>query len=243
MNADLDRRVAERTQAIERLQEHLLTIADQTQQRIAQDLHDDVGQELTGLSLKIETLVEALGGDARCGKLAADVLANLERTKDKVRSLARQILPIEIELNSLPGALERLAADTARGRAAACTFRGAHSAATFRGRVAAQLYRIAQEAVSNAVRHSQARNIRIDLAEDGGRTRLCVSDDGRGMPANGRAAEGLGIRIMHYRASLLGGTLEIGPAAGGGTAVTCLLPTGGNGPPATKGNRKRQEKL
>ena len=90
------------------LQEHLLRIADQMQQRIAQDLHDDLGQELTGLGLKVETLAEGLAAEGSpASKLAADVHAVVERTRSKIRGLARRILPVEIELNSLPGGSAR----------------------------------------------------------------------------------------------------------------------------------------
>lgn len=233
------------------LQEHLLTIADQTQQRIAQDLHDDVGQEMTGLALKAETLAEAMGagdprcgpsggagaaapcafpGDVRhrCGALAADLLAAANRTQTKIRSLARRILPVELELNSLPGALDQLCREAARGAEVDCEFRNSHSAETFDARIAAQLYRIAQEAIANAIRHARPRKIRIELAETGGQTVLRVSDDGRGIPAPQRLAGGLGLRTMNYRADLIGAALEISPGPGGrGTVVTCRLPAAG----------------
>jgi PAS domain S-box-containing protein len=209
------------------LQEHLLKIADQMQQKIAQDLHDDVGQEMTGLGLKVETLAEVLDPiDKRYSKLAADVKANVARVHGKIRTLAHRILPIEIELNSLPGALERLANESARGSQARCLFHNYHPAATFEGGVAAQLYRIAQEAVANAIRHGKPRKIDVELAVDNGHTRLSISDDGRGISSDNGAPAGLGMRIMRYRAGLIGGTLEVGPAAGKGTMVTCLVPGG-----------------
>jgi signal transduction histidine kinase len=230
-----------------KLQEHLLTIADQMQQRIAQDLHDDVGQEMTGLALKAETLAEMLdpgnpcreasngksaaalyanhsGDRDRAGALAADLLVAAKRTQDKVRGLARRILPIELELNSLPGALERLC-DAARGAGLGCAFRNSHPDETFGGRIAAQLYRIAQEAIANAIRHARPRNIRIKLAKSRGQTLLSVSDDGCGMPPQAEAGGGLGMRIMRYRAGLIGAALELSPGSGGrGTTVTCRLP-------------------
>ncbi len=229
------------------LQENLLTIADRMQQRIAQDLHDDVGQEMTGLALKAETLAEALaegnGHSAasngavraafgavplqlrrRAGALAEDLLAAVHRTQQKVRSLARRILPIELELNSLPGALERLC-DAARGAGLGCTFSNSHPDEIFDGRIAAQLYRITQEAIANAIRHARPRNIRIELATNGGQTLLTVSDDGCGMPPQGCAGSGLGMGIMRYRAGLIGAALEVSPGRGGrGTDVTCRLP-------------------
>jgi signal transduction histidine kinase len=245
------------------LQEHLLTIADQMQQRIAQDLHDDVGQEMTGLALKAETLAEVLGPDdsrcaaqtgngaegallcglphdarRRCGALAADILTATKRTQGKIRSLAHRILPIEIELNSLPGALERLANESGQAGRVDCTFQNAQPEATFDARIATQLYRIAQEALANAIRHAQPRKIHIKLAETRGGTQLCITDDGRGMPAE-VTGRGLGLRIMHYRAGLLGAMLDITPGRGGqGTAVTCQLPTAKS--PPTPRKRRRE---
>jgi PAS domain S-box-containing protein len=223
MNEVLEERVRQRTAAIQEFQEHLLRIADQTQQRIAQDLHDDLGQELTGLSLRAETLAEILAGGApHAAKLAADVLAAVERARSKVRNLARRVLPIEIELNSLGGALARLAEDAASGARVACEFHNDHPETTFDSRIAMQLYRIAQEAVANALRHAQPKHVHIELADEQGQTVLQIADDGRGMPAE--AADGLGLRIMRYRAGMLGGTLEVLPGKGGGTVVVCRLP-------------------
>jgi signal transduction histidine kinase len=222
------------------LQEHLLRIADQTQQRIAQDLHDDLGQELTGLGLKAETLAESLrADDTPLGRLAADVMNAVERARAKVRSLARRVLPIEIELNSLGGAMARLAEETTCGSRVACTFHNAHPESTFDGRIAAQLYRIAQESVANAICHGQARNIRIELTDEDGRTRLQIVDDGRGLPADADKVDGLGLRIMRYRAGLLGGKLEVQPGARGGTSIVCLLPAAASGTMVSKVSKRK----
>jgi two-component system CheB/CheR fusion protein len=245
------------------LQEHLLCIADQMQHHIAQDLHDDVGQELTGLALKAETMAEAFdtmdsggaqltGNGAaasalrplpadvkhRCSALAVDILETTQRAQGKIRNLARRILPIELELNSLPGALRRLCDDAGRGARLSCEFRNSHPEETFEGRIAGQLYRIAQEAVANAIRHAQASCVRIELAKKRGHTLLSVVDDGQGMPAGAGAASGVGLRIMRYRAGLIGATLEIAPGPGGtGTAIICRLPA--DDPPSTVRKRRR----
>ena len=205
-------------------QEHLLTIAEEIQRGIAQDLHDDVGQELTGLGLKAETLAEMLGVTATpAGRLAADIAVAAERTRGKVRRFSRNMLPLELERGLLAGALGQLAATTTAGSHIACTFAGSQPPQLFDSRVATHLYRIAQEAVSNAVRHSGASQIHIALDQHQGVTELTITDDGAGLASESALAGGMGLRIMHYRAELIGAQLQLGPGPQGGTQVTCRL--------------------
>ena len=152
-------------------EEHLLSIAEDIQRGIAQDLHDDVGQELTGLGLKAATLAEMLApATTRAGKLAVDIAVALERTHDKIRWLCRGILPIELEEGLLAEALGQLTAATSESSRIRCEFACRHPDPVFDSRVSMHLYRIAQEAVSNAVRHSGAENIRIALRRKTRRT-------------------------------------------------------------------------
>ena len=147
-------RVIERAE----FEEHLLTIAEEIQRGISQDLHDDVGQELTGLGLKAQTLAEMLApATTPSGKLAADIAASVDRTHDKVRGLSRGMLPIELEEGLLAGALEQLAAATSGSSRIRCGFTCPHPDPVFDSRVSVHLYRIAQEAVTNALRHSGAQ--------------------------------------------------------------------------------------
>jgi PAS domain S-box-containing protein len=211
-------RVIERAQ----FEEYLLSVAEDIQRRIAQDLHDDVGQELTGLELKAETLVEMLSATAHpAGRLAADVAVAVQRTRRKVRGLSRGLLPVELEEGLLVDALGRLAAGATPGAPIACTFFCSHPNPVFDNRVATHLYRIAQEAVSNALRHSGAKNIRIALDQEQGQAVLSIEDDGRGLPASAPQAAGMGLRTMRYRAGLIGGKLEMGPGPRGGIQIVC----------------------
>ena len=204
--------------------EHLLTIAEEVQQGIAQDLHDDVGQELTGLGLKTETLAEMLApAETQAGKIAADVAAAVDRIRRKIRGLARGLLPNGIEEGLLADALGHLAAAATAGSQIACTFNCSHPDPVFDSRVATHLYRIAQEAVSNAVRHSGARNIRITVDQEDGETNLKIEDDGTGLSGDAPQAGGMGLRTMRYRAELIGGRLKIGRGPSGGTQVVCRL--------------------
>jgi signal transduction histidine kinase len=172
-------------------EEHLLTIAEDIQQGIAQDLHDDIGQELTGLSLKAATLADLLApATTPRGKLAADIASALDRTHDKVRGVCRGMLPIELEEGLLSSALEQLAAATSESSRVGCKFICRHPDPVLESRVSMHLYRIAQEAVANAVRHSRARRIRIVLAWRDGETTLRIEDDGTGLSSDRAQVEG-----------------------------------------------------
>jgi len=214
-------RVVERA----KFEEHLLTIAEEIRQGLSQDLHDDVGQELTGLGLKAQTLAEMLGtAKSRAGELAADIVAALERTHDKVRSLCRRMLPIELEEGLLFSALEQLAVATSRSSRIKCKFARSHPDPVFDRHVCVHLYRIAQEAVANALRHSGAQRLHITIDQEHGETALRIEDDGKGFSVKPIQTEGMGLRTMRYRAGLIGGKLEIGPGIYGGTQVVCWVP-------------------
>ena len=147
------------------LQQELLSIADAEQRRIGQDLHDDIGQELTGLAMKAETLSEIVTErQIPERELAADIVAGLDRTRSKVRALSRGMVPVEIDSNGLVDALERI---DRRDWATSITSPASSSAGIGRSRSmsrqATQLYHIAQEAITNALKHAQARNIQVTL--------------------------------------------------------------------------------
>ena len=201
--------------SVPRFEEHLLTIADEIRQGIAQDLHDDVGQELTGLGLKAATLAEMLPpAETPAGKLAAGVVATVKHAHDTVRGLSRGMLPLELEDGLLAVALEQLAAATSASSRIKCKFTCSQPDLVFDSRVSMHLYRIAQEAVANALRHSGAHSIRITLARENGEITLGIEDDGTGLPSEAVQAGGMGLRTMRYRAGLIGGKLEIGARPG-----------------------------
>jgi PAS domain S-box-containing protein len=207
-----------------KFEQYLLAIPEEIQEAIALDLHDDIGQEMTGLGLKARTLAEMLAGsETPAAKLAGDLAATVDRTRTKVRGLSRRLLPVELSEGLLPVAVGQLVAAVNTDSRIACTFRCTHPSAVFDSRVATQLYRIAQEAVSNALRHGGARNIRFALEQQDGETVFRVEDDGRGLSSSVVQASGMGLRTMQYRAGLIGGTLEVGPGPSGGTLVLCRL--------------------
>jgi PAS domain S-box-containing protein len=216
-------RVIERVE----FEEHLLTIAEQIQRRFAQDLHDDLGQELTGLALRMETLAEFLESSATpAGDLARTLTPIVERIRRKTRALSHGLLPAELEEGRLAEGLAKLVAGTTGNSPIRCMFTCVHPDIVLDSRIALHLYRIAQEAITNAVRHSGARQIEVTLEDHNRQIALSVHDDGQGMPDAARPSGGMGLRTMRYRAGLIGARLEVGPGSNGGTQVVCHVHCG-----------------
>ena len=204
------------------LERQILEVSAQEQQRIAQELHDGVGQELTGLTLMADALGKRLRPTAE-RKLAAKLAQGLERVHQQVRMLCRGLVLTDLDPSALHLALEELAATTTEQTGVECTLECPQTIPIPDSQTARHLYRIVQEAVSNALRHGRPRHIWISLrsAEEGLQVR--VRDDGVGVAAQGGGEQGMGIPTMQYRAGMIGGILQIGPAEGGGTLVTCTL--------------------
>jgi two-component system CheB/CheR fusion protein len=215
------RDISERKQ----LRAQLLTIAEEQQRRIGQDLHDDVGQELTGVALMAEALAEALQDAASSeAGLAARIHGGLERIQRRLRALARGLVPVQVDAQGLMAALDELAASIQSLHGIECTFERDAPVPIEDNRVATQLYRITQEAIANALKHSHAAQIHIMLEEYDGIITLVVRDAGVGLPGDpGDPPGGLGWKIIRFRAESIGGTLEVGPAEGGGTRVACII--------------------
>ena len=223
-----------------RLEESLLDAAEQEQCRLGADLHDDLGQRLTAASLMLrahEHALEAAGGDVapvrRIHRVVLDALA-------RGRSLARGLAP-DLERGGLVPALTALAHNCAERFDIECHFDGAGaSIADLPVHAAVQLYRVAQEAITNVARHANASRIKMAIRRRPADVLLTVEDDGIGIPAGvAGTSEGMGIRSMRYRARLLGGSLEVSKAEGRGTIVECRCPfrpsTAPRSPPVDSG--------
>jgi len=210
--------------ASRQLQRQILEIAAEEQRRIGQDLHDHTGQELTGLALLAHSLVESLQdrSPADVG-LAERITRGIETALDRVRGLAKGLVPVDVHAEGLMEALAELAATTSDISGVHCGLRCDEVVSVDDNEVANHLYRIAQEAITNALKHGRPQHIWVELAAGDNHISLSVRDDGAGLPVD-RVFEGLGQRIMKYRARLMGATLVIGPAEQGGTLVSCTLP-------------------
>ena len=206
------------------MEREVLEIASAEQQRIGQDLHDGTGQELTGLSLLAHDLAEDLEERSLAQAAQAKRIAErLDHALGEVRKLAKGLVPVEVEAEGLRAALKDLADFTGQQAGVVCEFVCKGRVEIADSQTATHLYRIAQEAVTNALRHSQGSRIVITLKQNRKELLLEVRDDGVGIPEAGKRGAGMGLRIMRYRAHLIGSSLEIAPADGGGTRVVCLL--------------------
>src|SRR5207249_1473384 len=183
-----------------RLEADVLQASEQEQQRIAQDLHDGLGQELAGISCLSNMLQKVLGKKATAQATTATRISNLlDVAVAHSRALARGLHPIAPEPNGLMAALEDLAAGVSDLFKVSCRFRCPRPALMQDYYAATHLYRIAQEAVTNAIKHGRAHRIEILLSSTADRMVLTVRDDGEGVPSIEkilRQQKGIGVRIM-----------------------------------------------
>jgi signal transduction histidine kinase len=211
--------------AIERrvLEEELLNASSREQQRIGQDLHDSLCQQLAGIEFQNSVLVQQLGEVPKMQKEAARIGELIRNATKQARSLARGLSPVEIEPNGLMAALSGLATNATSLFRVNCSFECPQPVLLKNRTTATHLYRIAQEAIGNAMKHGQAKTIVISLKDLDDELILTVRDDGIGFSLEGRAIEGMGLRIMEYRADMIGAMLRIDSVRGGGTTVACRL--------------------
>jgi two-component system sensor kinase FixL len=207
------------------LEREVLEISALEQRRIGQELHDDVGQQLSGLAMLSDALAQHLAADkSPRHQVAATISAELAHVRDQARYLSCGLIPADVACDGLPTALERLAARMSEQTGVACNV-NCSGVNRFRdSNTANHLFRIAQEAISNALRHGKARRINLELYVRNNELVLSIRDDGTGIVTSADHSGGLGIRLMRNRADLIGGRLVIGSAEGKGTIVTCTLP-------------------
>jgi signal transduction histidine kinase len=209
-----------------RLERQVLEIGDEERRRVGHDLHDGLGQHLTGISL----LAEAIAQQCKSGH--APNPANVERITQLVseavritRDLAKSLSPMTLERDGILPAIEELADTTSALAGIECTCKLDGGDLPLDRTRALHLFRIVQEAVSNAVRHGKARHVRIELRPTLNNIEVIVTDDGTGLSRKTSANPGLGLKIMEYRSRMLGASLAVERAgAAGGTIVTCTCP-------------------
>ncbi len=221
------RLVAER-EARERLQADLLASVEATQVGIGRELHDSVGSHLTGLSMVARGLVRRIERGAPVERAeAVDVADMVDEALRQVRRLSRGLTPSEMEPGGLPSALADLADSAVRMSEADVSFRAEGDPSALPSDVEGHLYRFAQEAVANALKHGQPSRITVALESEGGHVSLTVEDDGVGIDATA-AAGGVGLRTMRHRADLVGGEFDVGPIETGGTRLRLTVPLRGS---------------
>lgn len=221
--------------ALKELQLQVLAIAAEEDRRIGHELHDSVQQQLTGLGLLSQTVAEMLSNVeqweehcqptvAKVSRLADRVARGISEAAREVHNLSRGLVPVEIDAEGLRAALEELAERVGDqcGIACKCQFQGDTDLAN--NFVATHLYRIVQEAVTNAMKHGDASQIDIRLLGKERSITMEVHDNGCGIPSGSLSNVGTGLKIMQYRSSLIGGVVQVIPGPNGGTLVSCTFP-------------------
>lgn len=218
--------IAIRTDITERkeLEREVREIGEREQRRIGQDLHDGLGQQLTAIEWMCESLRSQLvSGRPDLERQAAEVCKYLRNAIGHTRSLARGLTAFKIETGDLYTALLELSQVTSSSGRIHCRVECPAPITIEDREAAAQLYRIAQEAVNNALKHSQGSRVTIQLLQRNGLIQLRVRDNGRGFPSNPRPGQGLGLQVMRHRANLIGAELELKSEPGKGAMVVCML--------------------
>ena len=232
---DLEARVNQRTAALTdemaeraRLEIEILEISEREQRRIGHDLHDGLGQHLTGTALASRVAIDHLAArelHAEAEKVER-VAGLISDAIELTRNLARGLSPVVVEVEGLSIALTELAESTVAQFYLPCAFEADPSLRVSDPVVATHLYRIAQEAITNAIRHGRAGSVHLALAREpeGGGLMLTIRDDGVGLPPpDQRRREGMGLRIMAHRARMIGATLDVVPGPKGGCVVRCRM--------------------
>jgi signal transduction histidine kinase len=212
-----------------RLEQTLVSLAEEHQRSVGQELHDNLGQQIAAIGYQaeaLETRISAAGIKEEAA-VAASIAKQAQAAATQCKQIAQGLLPFELETHGLMPALQALALRIATTYRISCDFVRENEFSIVDNDVALNLYRIAQEALNNAIRHSNAKRLVISLAAVGEILRLSICDDGRGfsgVDTERGTAEGMGIKIMHYRARQIGAKLKLLPRSEGGTEVRLEMP-------------------
>jgi signal transduction histidine kinase len=174
----------------------------------------------------IEVLGEKLANKSLAEEVpyAEKINTRVAQATKQTRSLAKGLHPIDLDRNGLVSALEELAASTEQLFDVSCTLKREKAVSINEGSVMINLYRIAQEAITNAIKHGKSKHIKIGLTAKNNSLILTVENDGLDFPAGETREEGMGLKIMRYRAEMIDGSLDIRRGTNGGAIVTCVLP-------------------
>jgi PAS domain S-box-containing protein len=207
-----------------RLEKEILNISMLEQQRIGQDLHDDLGQILTGTGFFCELLIKKLSGKSIPEAAdAREIHKLIMEAKEHTRVLSKGLCPVDIGLGGITTAIKQIVDNTEKVFGIRCRFDYDSDILIEDSTVETQLYYIVQEAVTNSIKHGKAENLNIELKKAGKKIHLNVKDDGIGIPEAIDLAKGLGLRIMFYRAGVIGASINIYRNGERGTAVSCIM--------------------
>ncbi len=221
LNLSILRDVTERRNLEREIQE----ISEREQRRLGQDLHDGLGQSMTGIAFLAKVLQQKLLARSLQEAADADNIASLiNEALAQTRRLSRGLCPVVLDTNDIEAALEQLAENLRTLFSITCQLECVPDIKIADNAVAVHLYRIAQEAATNAIKHGEAKTILLSLAEKKSRLILKITDDGIGFPQTGLNGKGMGLRVMHHRARMIGATITLRAPKEGGVTVICSLP-------------------
>ena len=209
-----------------RLEKEILSISEQEQRRIGEEIHDSLGQHLTGIAFMTKVLERKLARKSLKEAAGVGKIVKLvEQATVQARSLVKGLGPVDLRSDSLVSSLEELAKKTSDLFGVRCVFGCDKVCVVDNAAAAVHIYRIAQEAINNAVKHGRAKNVEIVLACGEDECALTVKNDGLDFPKEFEAeGAGMGLKIMEHRIDLIGGVLDIRAADEGGTILTCTFP-------------------
>jgi PAS domain S-box-containing protein len=218
------RDVSERKQ----LEREVVESTANERRRIGHELHDGLGQYLAGIAFRAKAFEQSLGAvGAPFNSEAHELVSLISNAISQSRSLARGLDPVDVETIGLPAALQNLATETRKFFDVGCQFKCPDTRLALDSPTALSLYRIVQEAIHNAIRHGEARQIEIGLETAAGQLALRVQDDGVGFEVGSAPESGMGLRVMQYRARSIGGSLKILSQRSQGTQICCEVPLRG----------------
>jgi len=209
--------------------EELLEIEAKKHQEIGLNLHDAFQQHLVGILWLLKELADKLESeDSPCVSDALKIIDIVKQTVELTRNLAQGLRPVDLIEQGLDSALDQLASTTSKLFRVACDFKCDMKKTIENSATAEHLYRIVQEAITNAIKHSRAKHIVVTLSSKGHNGTLTVEYDGQGFSDDYNTRQGMGLRIMAYRAKIIGGTLDIETVEREKVIVICSFSLGEN---------------
>ena len=218
---DRERALAAAQSEHKRLEHEVLAVSERERHSIGADLHDGLGQQLTAIELRCTLLKADAAGHPALAKSVDTISKMLREAIAQTRFLARGLVPVGSDPDALQIGLTELAGRMNALGSVRCEFDCPQPVAIYDSTVAGHLYRIAQEAVNNAIKHARAKRVSIRLHRRDKFVTLEVADDGTGMLKPGT---GLGLGVMQHRAKVIGGELTIASKRGAGVTITCRFP-------------------
>jgi len=223
-NAELQRQIRERR----RLENELLDITEKERKRIGIDLHDDLGQHLNGIALLLEALQLKLSKKSQPETAEVERIKSLLlKTMNHAHRVAHDLAAVDLQHDDLQAALKQLAGHAESMFELDCELSATGEIPALPQAAVKQLYKIAQEAVTNAIKHGKAKKVEMDLETTNGDLVMTIRNDGEPFPETLGLKNRMGLRIMHYRAHVIGGTVSVRGQGEHGAIVTCLLPLRG----------------